>query len=342
MKKRDDLFILQIQQRIRAIRSHLKGISEKTFLNSDLHKSAVIRELEVIGEVVRAISDETKKKFPQIPWRQITGMRNRLIHEYFSVDESIVAEVAFRQLPELEQSFEDIFVSIAPSVHPWRTCPSGYHSVRQHHKNAGQTTVRSHCRKNPTGKDQLYPDEILEISGRIGPLAQSFGTVSSMTEPQNANNFDPQIVLWTKYWNDIFEPESKLEPEIIKALFFSESSFRLDVKPQKIGPKNFARGPLQISDQTRKILSDEKGELNNHYLTLSAADVKNPDIALAAAIRWLFHKRDLASKRLKRPANWSEAVAEYKGYLSKKDYLKSRGMKNFLETLAILKGPKSK
>lgn len=51
---------------------------------------------------------------------------------------------------------------------------------------------------------------------------------------------------------------------------------------------------MQITDQTRKILADEKGEVKDHYLTLTSADASNPDVAICAAIRWLFHKRETA------------------------------------------------
>ncbi|MGE3387501.1 MAG: hypothetical protein AB7K41_12295, partial [Bdellovibrionales bacterium] len=122
-----------------------------------------------------------------------------------------------------------------------------------------------------------------------------------------------------------------------KALFFSESSFNLKVKDQRIRARNYARGPLQISDETRKILTDEHGELSNHFMTLTANDVKKPELAIAAATRWLFHKKDLAGRILKREANWDEAIAHYKGYLKGKgDFKTKAGMKNFFETMALL------
>jgi len=343
MKKRDDIFLLQIQQRIAQIRKYLRGISREKFLNSDLHKAAVIRELEVIGESARLISGVTKLRFPNVPWQQMIGMRNRLIHEYFNVDDSIVWEVANSQLINLEKDIEKVFLETADSIHPWRHCPLGYYFVQEFNRSvpiseknpSGTTSVREHCRRNPSGRDQLYPDEIYLISN-IGKT-HSLPKIGKMSAPRNANDYDQLITIWTQYWNDVLLPKEKLSPSVVKALFFSESSFNLKVKEKKVGPRNYARGPLQITDETRRILADESGEVKNHHMTLSSADVKQIELAVAAAVRWLFHKRELASKYLRRQASWDEAVADYKGYLrKKKDFRLQEGMKNFSSTLKKL------
>lgn len=348
MKKRDDIYLSQIQQSIARTRKYLKGISREKFLNSDLHKAAVVRELEIIGEAARLVSGVTKLKFPEIPWQQIIGMRNRLIHEYFNVDNSIVWEVAHSQLAKLEKDIEEVFLDTAPPSHPWRPCPMGYYFVNEFDRSvpiseknpSGVTSVRQHCRRNPSGRDQLYPNELKLISklGRTKPLPE----LGKMKSPKNSNDFDQLIALWTQYWNDVFSPKEPLQSDIIKALFFSESSFNLNVKDQKISTRNFARGPLQITDETRKVLADESGELKDHHITLSADDVKQVEMAIPAAVRWLFHKRDLSSKYLGRQANWEEAVADYKGYLrKKKDFRAQKGMKNFFLTLNELRKGKS-
>lgn len=63
---------------------------------------AVIRNLEIIGEAARNLSDEVKKKYPEIPWKNMIGLRNILIHEYSGIDESIIWEVATRNLKEVK------------------------------------------------------------------------------------------------------------------------------------------------------------------------------------------------------------------------------------------------
>jgi uncharacterized protein with HEPN domain len=61
---------------------------------------AVIRNLEIIGEAARNVTDEVRNKYPEIPWRNMIGLRNILIHQYFGVDESIVWEVIKINLAE--------------------------------------------------------------------------------------------------------------------------------------------------------------------------------------------------------------------------------------------------
>ncbi|MGE3385677.1 MAG: DUF86 domain-containing protein, partial [Bdellovibrionales bacterium] len=159
-------------------------------MKSDLHKSAVVRELEAIGEAAKFISEETKLKFPDIPWAQIVGMRNKLIHEYFNVDDSIVWEVAKTQLPAMETKLERAFLETAPPVHPWGNCPSGYYFVSEYLRRThdATTSVRSHCRRNPSGKDQLYPEEIFLISkSTLDKIAKV--QIGLLQQPPNANDF---------------------------------------------------------------------------------------------------------------------------------------------------------
>lgn len=336
MKKRDDIYISQILDRIKNTKKHLKKLTREKFLKSPLHRSAVVRELEVIGEAAKLVSEETRQRFPQIPWAQIIGMRNRLIHEYFDVDYGIVWDVAKLEVPNLETELNKMFLEIAPPIHPWRVCPIGYYYVNRHQRVVpkGLTSVRQHCRRNPSGKDQLYPKEIKSVTDNQLENPQYSGSLGKISKPSYANDYDQLILIWTQYWNDIFSPMIKLNPNIVKALMGSESTFNVKVLDQKINSKNFARGLMQISDQTREILSDEKGELKQHYFTITKDDVKKPEIAIASSIRWLFHKKDTASHYLKSEATWEEATADYKGYLRRKQsYKQSQGMKNFFELL---------
>jgi uncharacterized protein with HEPN domain len=69
------------------------------FEQSELHQNAVIRPLEIIGEVARRLSQQTRDAYPDIPWDQMIGMRNRLIHEYFRVNLTTVWETVRDDLP---------------------------------------------------------------------------------------------------------------------------------------------------------------------------------------------------------------------------------------------------
>ncbi|GAB4581914.1 MAG: DUF86 domain-containing protein [Anaerolineales bacterium] len=78
------------------------------FENSELHQNAVIRSLEVIGEAARLVSEEIRTKYSDIPWKQIVGMRHRLIHEYFRVNLKTVWEATQNDLPGLVEKLKTI------------------------------------------------------------------------------------------------------------------------------------------------------------------------------------------------------------------------------------------
>jgi uncharacterized protein with HEPN domain len=68
--------------------------------------NAVVRSLEVIGEATGKIPNEVRMKYPHVPWEEITGMRNRLIHEYFGVDLDIVWQTIQEDLTPLEAAIK--------------------------------------------------------------------------------------------------------------------------------------------------------------------------------------------------------------------------------------------
>lgn len=78
------------------------------FYNSALIQSAVVRELQVIGEAARLISENARMKYGKIEWRKIMGMRNRVIHEYFDIRADLVWDVVQNDIPELIEQLEYI------------------------------------------------------------------------------------------------------------------------------------------------------------------------------------------------------------------------------------------
>jgi uncharacterized protein with HEPN domain len=91
--------ILEIAQKISKF---VEGQTYETFRNDDKTVFAVIRGLEIAGEAARNIPPDLRNKYPQIPWRQIAGMRDRLIHDYGGVNFMIVWNAATQELPGLE------------------------------------------------------------------------------------------------------------------------------------------------------------------------------------------------------------------------------------------------
>jgi uncharacterized protein with HEPN domain len=347
MKKRDDIYLIEIEDRIGKITSYLKKISQEKFLKNDLYRSAIVRELEVIGEAANQISPEIREKFSAVPWAQMIGMRNRLIHAYFQVDYSIVWEVAKKEVPKLSSHVRAAILATAPRGHKWRVCPLGFYDVGNFKRSVkssakhpdGLATVREQCRKNPSGKDQLYPKEILAVTEVGARDLSTLGPIGKLKSPPKANNLDTEMLIWTKYWNDVLTPATNLTANCVKALFGSESTFGKNARALRVAKNNFARGPFQVTDQARKALGNENGELKDHFVTATANDIKRPGIAVAAAIRWLFEKQRLASSYLGREASWEEAVADYKGYLRrKKPYRDQTGMRTYLGILAELEG----
>jgi len=81
-------------------------LSQEAFLKSRLHQSAVIRSLEVVGEAAGCVSPASTEMLPEIPWREITGMRHRLIHGYAEVDLDLVWRVVSDDIPPLITTLE--------------------------------------------------------------------------------------------------------------------------------------------------------------------------------------------------------------------------------------------
>jgi len=153
-------------------------------------------------------------------------------------------------------------------MHAWRLCPVGEHWVRTHpltippsrKSPIGKLTTRKgHCACNPTGKDQLYPDEIQEMAEK------NFSKVKDKPCPIDlgfdaGSEYDDLIAGWTKYWNEVLQPQVSLEPNIVKALIASESGFREEMLANK-NNLNSARGLMQILNSTRKTLVMKKASL---------------------------------------------------------------------------------
>ena len=94
-----------------SIEAILDFVKDKTRINlseSRLLSSAIARELEILGEAAGKTSQELQDRYPELPWRQVIGMRNRLIHAYFDIDYDIVWKTIHQSLPTLRIQVEKI------------------------------------------------------------------------------------------------------------------------------------------------------------------------------------------------------------------------------------------
>ena len=103
-KRNGKWFLADILESIEKRENYVSGVSfedEKT-------KDAVVRNLEIIGEPANPIPPNMEKRFNEIPWQQMMGLRNRLIHGDFVVDDEIVWEIVHNELPELKEKIKKI------------------------------------------------------------------------------------------------------------------------------------------------------------------------------------------------------------------------------------------
>jgi hypothetical protein len=103
MFNRDDHILLaDIMVAIEKIQRYTAGYDKDRFLADERTIDAVVRNLEIVGEAVRQVSDAFKQDHVKIPWHQMAGMRNRIVHDYFGLDLDIIWHVVANDLPVLK------------------------------------------------------------------------------------------------------------------------------------------------------------------------------------------------------------------------------------------------
>lgn len=103
---RDRAYLLDILEAARLAISYIEGKAEEEFFADVQCQDSVIRRLEIIGEAARRISEETRAAHPELPWSEMIGMRNILIHEYDDVDLPIVWKTIQSELPGIVAKVE--------------------------------------------------------------------------------------------------------------------------------------------------------------------------------------------------------------------------------------------
>ncbi|MEW6200760.1 MAG: DUF86 domain-containing protein [bacterium] len=108
MKRDYKLFIKDILDCIRKIEEFAGDMSFEEFVRDEKTKSAVVREIEVMGEATKNIPKAIRERHKDIPWGDMTGMRDKIIHFYFGVDYEIIWKVVKKRLPEIKSMIEGI------------------------------------------------------------------------------------------------------------------------------------------------------------------------------------------------------------------------------------------
>ncbi|MCJ7785077.1 MAG: DUF86 domain-containing protein [Desulfobacterales bacterium] len=106
--KHNQVFLRHIFDEIIFLIKETEGIKFEEFIKNEILKRACSRSLEIIGEAVKNLSPDFKKRYKEIEWKKIAGLRDKMIHGYFGVNWDIVWDVIRNQIPKLKEQVGNI------------------------------------------------------------------------------------------------------------------------------------------------------------------------------------------------------------------------------------------
>ena len=110
-KTRRDLdFLRDILDAVEHILDYTVGLTWDGFLHDRKTQDAVVRNLEVLGEATKNLSDGFRARYPDVPWRELSGTRDNLIHHYFGINQEVVWQIVQQDLPELGSQIAQIIL----------------------------------------------------------------------------------------------------------------------------------------------------------------------------------------------------------------------------------------
>lgn len=107
------LYLAEMVTSTEKVRDYTRGLSLDDFVANTMVQDAVLRRLEVIGEAAKHVADDFREKHPEVPWRQLAGLRDVLIHQYFRVNLESTWRFVSRDLPSLSRKLTSIYKSLS-------------------------------------------------------------------------------------------------------------------------------------------------------------------------------------------------------------------------------------
>lgn len=107
-KRSDRIFFTDIIESMELIQNYINDVSEFDFENDSEKQDAVIRRFEIIGEAAKNISEKSKELYKDIPWREMAGMRDVIIHQYFGINMKMIWEVIMKDIPRIKSKLKKI------------------------------------------------------------------------------------------------------------------------------------------------------------------------------------------------------------------------------------------
>lgn len=108
MEKDPKIFLEHILESIDLIFVYVAGLDFDKFLNLKETQDAIVRRLEIIGEAARNLSKDFKDKYAEINWKEVIGMRDKIVHEYFDIDLKIVWDTTKDDLPNFKKQIDNL------------------------------------------------------------------------------------------------------------------------------------------------------------------------------------------------------------------------------------------